>query len=63
MAHSLQEDHDAKGLNREEGSHSHSVQLDAVSARRVWLKLDLFLLPVMGIFYFLSFLVRSSLSF
>ncbi len=61
MAHSHQDDHDAKGLNGEESSHS--VQLDAVSAGRVWLKLDLFLLPVMGMFYFLSFLVRFSLSF
>ncbi len=50
-----------KSPNSEESSHSD--QLDAVSARRVWLKLDLFLLPVMGMFYFLSFLVRFSLSF
>ncbi|KAK0504501.1 major facilitator superfamily domain-containing protein [Armillaria luteobubalina] len=59
MAHFLQDDHDAKGLNGEEGSHT--AQLDAVSARRVWLKLDLFLLPVMGMFYFLSFLDRANI--
>ncbi|KAK0229419.1 major facilitator superfamily domain-containing protein [Armillaria nabsnona] len=61
MAHSLQKDHVAKGLNSEESSHSHSVQLDAVAARRVWLKLDLFLLPVMGMFYFLSALDRGNI--
>ncbi|KAK0221360.1 major facilitator superfamily domain-containing protein [Armillaria fumosa] len=59
MARSLQDDHDEKGLNSEENSHA--VQLDAVSARRVWFKLDLFLLPVMGMFYFLSFLDRANI--
>ncbi|PBK64283.1 MFS general substrate transporter [Armillaria solidipes] len=51
--------HVAKGPNSEE-SH-HSIELDAVSARRVWLKLDLFLLPVIAMFYFLSFLDRTNI--
>ncbi|KAK0191764.1 major facilitator superfamily domain-containing protein [Armillaria mellea] len=50
MAHSFEDDRDAKGLN--------SIHVDA---RRVWLKLDLFLLPVMGMFYFLSFLDRANI--
>ncbi|PBK63050.1 MFS general substrate transporter [Armillaria solidipes] len=59
MVDSLQDNHDSKGSNSEE-SH-HSIELDVVSARRVWLKLDLFLLPVMGMFYFLSFLDRANI--
>ncbi|KAK0243694.1 major facilitator superfamily domain-containing protein [Armillaria nabsnona] len=56
---SLQDSHDSKVSDSEE-SH-HSVKLDAVSARRVWLKLDLFLLPVIAMFYFLSFLDRTNI--
>ncbi|PBK63053.1 MFS general substrate transporter, partial [Armillaria solidipes] len=37
------------------------IELDVVSARRVWLKLDLFLLPVIAMFYFLSFLDRTNI--
>ncbi|KAK0445882.1 major facilitator superfamily domain-containing protein [Armillaria borealis] len=59
MVDSLQDKHDAKGPNSEE-SH-HSIELGAVSARRVWLKLDLFLLPVIAMFYFLSFLDRTNI--
>ncbi|SJL15420.1 related to permease of the major facilitator superfamily [Armillaria ostoyae] len=59
MVDSLQDNHDAKGLNSEK-SH-HSIELDVVSARRVWLKLDLFLLPVIAMFYFLSFLDRTNI--
>ncbi|KAK0243687.1 major facilitator superfamily domain-containing protein [Armillaria nabsnona] len=59
MVDSLQDKHDAKGPNSEE-SH-HSIELDVVSARRVWLKLDLFLLPVIAMLYFLSFLDRTNI--
>ncbi len=60
MTDSLQDSHDSR-VSDSEKSH-HSIELDAVSAR-VWLKLDLFLLPVIAMFYFLSFLVRCPLSF
>ncbi|KAK0445879.1 major facilitator superfamily domain-containing protein [Armillaria borealis] len=56
---SLQDRHDSKVSDSEESQRS--IQLDAVSARRVWLKLDLFLLPVIAMFYFLSFLDRTNI--
>ncbi|KAK0187560.1 major facilitator superfamily domain-containing protein [Armillaria mellea] len=59
MADSLQDKHDAKDPNCEENHHS--VELDVMSERRVWLKLDLFLLPVIAMFYFLSFLDRTNI--
>ncbi|KAK0482857.1 major facilitator superfamily domain-containing protein [Armillaria luteobubalina] len=57
MADSLQHKNDARGLNCEE-SH-HSIELGVVSPRRVWLKLDLFLLPVLAVFHFLLFLLAQ----
>ncbi|KAK0445887.1 major facilitator superfamily domain-containing protein [Armillaria borealis] len=59
MVDSLQDNHDTKGPNSEK-SH-HSIELDVVSARRVWLKLDLLLLPVIAMFHFLSFLDRTNI--
>ncbi|PBK63057.1 MFS general substrate transporter [Armillaria solidipes] len=56
---SLQDRLDSKVSDSEESQRS--IQLDAVSARRVWLKLDLFLLPVIAMFYFLSFLDRTNI--
>ncbi|KAK0215156.1 major facilitator superfamily domain-containing protein [Armillaria fumosa] len=55
----LIDNHNAKGPNIQD-SH-HSIELDAVSARRVWFKLDLLLLPVIAMFYFLSFLDRTNI--
>ncbi|KAK0202234.1 major facilitator superfamily domain-containing protein [Desarmillaria ectypa] len=59
MIDSLQDSHDSMGSNSEK-SH-HSVELDALLAKRAWLKLDLFLLPVIAMFYFLSFLDRTNI--
>ncbi|KAK0457493.1 major facilitator superfamily domain-containing protein [Desarmillaria tabescens] len=59
MIDSLQDSNNSKGPDSEK-SH-YSVELDAPLARRVWLKLDLFLLPVIAMFYFLSFLDRTNI--
>ncbi|KAK0221314.1 major facilitator superfamily domain-containing protein [Armillaria fumosa] len=59
MVDSLQDKHDARGPNSEESDHS--IELGVVSAKRVWLKLDLFLLPVIAMFHFLSFLDRTNI--
>ncbi|PBK84175.1 MFS general substrate transporter [Armillaria gallica] len=56
MTDSLQDSHDSRVSDSEK-----SIKLDAVSARRVWLKLDLFLLPVIAMFYLLSFLDRTNI--
>ncbi|KAK0457496.1 major facilitator superfamily domain-containing protein [Desarmillaria tabescens] len=59
MTDFLQDSHDP---NRSYSEKSHlSIEFDASSAKRVWLKLDLFLLPVITIFYFLSFLDRTNI--
>ncbi|KAK0504489.1 MFS general substrate transporter [Armillaria luteobubalina] len=59
MIDSLQNKHDARGPNSEKSDPS--IELGVVSARRVWLKLDFFLLPVIAMFYFLSFLDRTNI--
>ncbi|KAK0457498.1 major facilitator superfamily domain-containing protein [Desarmillaria tabescens] len=59
MTDSLQDSHDS-GSGDSEKSH-HSIELDAPLERRVWLKVDLFLLPVIAIWYFLSFLDRTNI--
>ncbi|KAK0218592.1 major facilitator superfamily domain-containing protein [Armillaria nabsnona] len=50
----------AHGHDSSEKSH-HSIELAAPLARWVWLKMDLILMPVIAMWYFLSFLDRTNI--
>ncbi len=56
-----------QGSDHSNGSDSektyHSIELDPLLASRVWLKLDLFLLPVIAAIHLLSYLVRRPIIF
>ncbi|KAK0504485.1 major facilitator superfamily domain-containing protein [Armillaria luteobubalina] len=60
IGHMLGHARDDSKVSGSKESH-HNIQLDAVSAKSVWPKLDLFLLPVIAMFYFLSFLDRTNI--
>ncbi|KAK0187565.1 major facilitator superfamily domain-containing protein [Armillaria mellea] len=60
VGHMSGRDRDDSKVSGSEESY-HSMELDVVSAKRVWFKLDFYLLPAIAMFYFLSFLDRTNI--